>query len=130
VTMFVCAVCAAVVAVASIGLGVYKMATGRKGGEWDVAAGLTFGVGAAVGRVTNAIQRGTAAAYRMPTNTWNRLAASGSIKAQPRDWSMFQRRWQRPLQRGANTFGAAQSVIWGVDVSQRVARWSGGRQAV
>jgi len=129
VTMFVCAVCAAVVAVASIGLGVYKMATGRDGGEWDIAGGLAFGVGAAVARVGGAIARTSVAEMRMPTSTWERLAASGALRRQPRDASRFDRGVVRPVQAGANTFGVVQTAFWLGDLGGRIFGPSRGKVA-
>lgn len=113
VTLFTCPVCAAVVAVASVGMGIYKSATGcPEEGVWDILGGATFGVGAAATRLG-------AAAVRFASIS-NKFESAG-VRVNARWGATFQRRGAARIVAGTDAIGIGLTGKSAIDVGNRIA---------
>lgn len=112
VTLFTCPVCAAVVAVASVGMGIYKTATGRpQEGVWDILGGATFGVGAAATRLG-------AAAVRFASMS-NKFESAG-VKVSARWGATFERKGTARIVAGTDALGIGLTGKSAVDAGNRI----------
>lgn len=113
VTLFTCPVCAAVVAVVSVGMGIYKSATGRpEEGVWDILGGATFGVGAAATRLG-------AAAVRFASIS-NKFESAG-VRVNARWGATFQRRGTARIVAGTDAIGIGLTGKSAIDAGNRIA---------
>lgn len=119
--MFGCAVCGVVSAGISLVNGIYKVSRGDSSGWLDIGSAATLGVGKALGAVVKAVRNNSRGIQSMPATTFKRYAQTNKVPS-ARGWSRLERKIKRTWGPAAALYGAYNTVLWGRDLSARVAR--------
>ena len=119
--MFGCAVCGVVSAGISLVNGIYKVSRGDSSGWLDIGSAATLGVGKALGMVVKAVRSNSRGIQSMPATTFKRYAQTNKVPS-ARGWSRLERKIKRTWGPAAALYGAYNTVLWGRDLSARVAR--------
>lgn len=123
--MFGCTFCAAGSAALSLGLGAYKLATGRADGWNDIASAATFGVGKGLKLVNNIVKRSGLKKIDFSNKKKPRSIRVKNDKVNKR-YNNFKRTFVRAYERTEFFYGVVSTANWVGGWVQRAS----GRRAV